>query len=129
MAKYGIEKTASNPKGGGRVKGKKYPHLSIYPGSQAQHRLDYCRMRAQAKYRNEQFDITWEEFQQLWEGKWHLRGRDRLSLCLTRKDWSGVWNLDNVELVTRIEHVRKQGLAKAGKPRAPYKPRADKNAS
>lgn len=120
-------KTSTNPKGGGRIRGKKYPHLSLYPGILWEQRLGWLRMRAQARFRKEAFELSWEEFQTVWQGKWHLKGRDNTSLCLTRRDWAGVWRMDNVELVTRVEHIRKQGLAKAGKIKGPYKPRKPKN--
>ena len=72
-------------------------------------------MRAQAKFRGEEFLITWPEFQQLWEGRWHLRGTIKGSLALNRKDWLKPWTLDNVEIQTRDEHWRRQRLAQIGK--------------
>lgn len=105
-------KTERNPKGGGRIPGKPCPNAVIYPGILAKYRLSYCRMRAQAKYRKDEFTLTWDEFQQLWDGNWHLKGRELGSLCMSRKDWDGVWSADNIELITRKEHFRRQGQAK-----------------
>jgi hypothetical protein len=110
-------KTPTNPLGGGRVRGKVYPHLQKYPGLLKEIRLAYCRMRAQAKFRSESWDLSWEEFQQLWDGQWHLRGREVMSLCLTRHNWSGPWNMDNTHVVTRLEHLRMQGLHSRGRTR------------
>lgn len=120
------EKTATNPKGGGRVPGRDYSYLNTYPGAQAEHRLSWCRMRAQAKYRNEGWDLTWEQYQEIWEGKWHLKGRASDDLCLTRIDWSGAWTMDNVNLVFRLEHLRRQSKArpsKKGRKLGPRKPK------
>lgn len=122
-------KTETNPKGGGRVKGRDYSHLSKYPGSQAKHRLSYSRMKAQAKYRNEEFILTWEEYQNLWEGKWHLRTSEKGGLCLTRKDWKAPWSIDNITMVDRETHWARQGImrpSRKGIKRGPYRPRKPK---
>lgn len=123
------EKTPSNPKGGGRVKGRDYSYLSPFPGSLREHRLSYSRMKAQAKYRGEPWDLSWEEFQEIWEGKWHLRGSGADDMCLTRIDWDGIWNKDNVIIVSRIEHWQKQARVRPsqkGVKRGPYGPRKPK---
>lgn len=123
-------KTATNPKGGGRVRGRDYSYLSNYSGGLSERRLSYSRMRAQAKYRNEQFTLTWEEYQQLWEGQWHLRGREPNQLCLTRIDLDGEWSQANIEIITRNEHWAKQARmrpSQKGIKRGPYRPRAVDN--
>lgn len=122
-------KTTTNPKGGGRVKGRDYSYLSQYPGSQAVHRLSYCRMKAQAKFRKEEFTLTWEQYQEIWDGKWHLRGSEKGGLCLTRIDWEGPWSIDNVSLTDRETHWTRQGFIRPsskGVKRGPYKPRKPK---
>lgn len=122
-------KTASNPKGGGRVPGRDYSYLSQYPGSQSQHRLSYNRMKAQAKFRKEAWDLTWDEYQNIWEGKWHLRSSMKGGLCLTRIDWEGAWHIDNVSLTDRETHWARQGImrpSRKGVKRGPYRPRKPK---
>jgi hypothetical protein len=106
------DKTVTNPRGGGRVKGKVYPHLQNYPGIQKEQRLSWNRMKAQAKFRDEPWDISWEEFRTIWATKWHQRGRDITSLCLTRIDWNEPWTVANTQIVTRLAHVRMQGQQK-----------------
>jgi hypothetical protein len=107
-------KTATNPKGGGRVAGRDYSYLTIYPGLQAEHRLSYCRMKAQAKFRQKQgrpgegWHLTWEEYQKLWEGLWHLRGTTKESYVLTKRDQELDWTVDNVEVCPRLEQWRRQ---------------------
>jgi hypothetical protein len=101
-------KTSTNPKGGGRTKGKVYPNAIIYPGILGEIRFKYTQMKAQAKFRGEEFVLTWQEFQDKWQGKWHLRGRESNSLCMTRLDWDGAWDNDNTIIVERIEHLRIQ---------------------
>lgn len=119
-------KTATNPKGGGRVAGRDYSYLNKYPGSQAEHRLSFCRMRAQAKFRGEGWDLTWEQYQTIWEGKWHLKGRGTDDLCLTRLDWEGAWTLDNVSLTFRIDHLRKQSKVRPSRKGKKLGPRLKK---
>lgn len=122
-------KTESNPKGGGRVKGRDYSYLSPFPGSLREHRLSYSRMKAQAKFRGEPWDLSWEEYQTIWEGKWHLRGSTPDDMCLTRIDWDGVWCASNIKVVSRMEHWRKQAVmrpSQKGNKRGPYGPRKPK---
>lgn len=111
-------KTSTNPKGGGRKKGVPCPNAVIYPGILAEIRFKYCQMKAQAKFRKEEFLLTWDEFQQLWAGKWHLRGRQSNSLCMTRYDWDGPWDLANTQVVERVEHLRLQSAYGVEKRRA-----------
>lgn len=123
------EKTITNPKGGGRVPGRDYSYLNKYPGIQSEHRLSYSRMKAQAKFRGEEFLLTWEEYQQIWEGKWHLRTSHKGGLCLTRKDWTGSWSVANIEMVDRNTHWRRQAVerpSRKGIKRGPYSPRKPK---
>lgn len=68
------------------------------------------KMKAQAKFRGDDFDLSFEEFFNIWNGHWHERGRQADNLCLTRKDWGGPWDKDNSILVTRQEHLEAQGF-------------------
>jgi len=116
-------KTATNPKGGGRVRGRDYSFTNRYPGVTAEHRMGWSRMKAQAKYRNEGWDLTWEQYQDIWMDKWHLKGRGSEDLCLTRIDWAGSWTIDNVSLVFRLDHLKKQSRARTGRKLGPRKPK------
>lgn len=118
------EKTATNPKGGGRVKGRKYEHLIHFPGAQAEQRLSWSRMKAQAKFRKEIWDLSWEDYKAIWEGKWHLRGTTKESMVLTKINMHLPWTTDNVEICPRLEQWRRQNKTNLGKT---YKPRLVKN--
>ncbi len=91
------------------------PSMVKFPGKLAVYRLSWCRMRAQANYRGEVWDITWEEYQNLWEGRWHLRGTHKGSLGMSRRDWQGPWTLDNVEICLREQHWHRQRQAQIGR--------------
>ena len=74
--------------------------------------LAFLQMRAQANYRRESFQLTFDDFQKLWQGKWHLKGRTSGSYCLTRHDPNGTWNISNCECIPRVEHLQRQKLYK-----------------
>lgn len=66
--------------------------------------------QAQAKFRGDEHTLTFEEFFEIWKNDWHNRGRQADNMCLTRIDHGGPWSKDNVELVTRQEHLERQGF-------------------
>lgn len=68
----------------------------------------FQQQRNQANFRGEPWDITFEQWCELWGDLWHSRGRERGSMCMTRRDWYGGWTLDNVVVITREEHARQQ---------------------
>ena len=59
--------------------------------------------KAQAEFRNEGWELTVEEFFQLWPTQevWSQRGRASHCLCASRIDDEKAWSKDNVELLTR----------------------------
>jgi hypothetical protein len=65
--------------------------------------------KAQCNYRQEEFTLTFEQYEQIWVGQWDKRGRTPDCVCMTRLDWDGAWELGNVEIITRAEHFRRQG--------------------
>ena len=69
-------------------------------------RIVYLRMRAQARYRMETWDLEWEDFLEVWpDDIWDRRGRTSDCLVLTRRDLKGPWHLDNIHIVTRAEQL------------------------
>ena len=76
------------------------------------------RQKAQANFRNEPWELTFEDFKKIWtETTWPRRGRAPDCLCMTRyPDLEGAWSIDNVVLIDRTNHVtaknkRKYGIA------------------
>ena len=69
----------------------------------------WLRHRAQAKYRGETYDLSWEAFEQLWfdDDAWFQRGRRADNLCMSMIDWTQGWVEGNVEVITRLEQLRK----------------------
>lgn len=72
------------------------------------------RARAQARFRHEPWDLTFEQFEIAWGESWAERGRTKDRLCMSRVDYEGGWSIDNVELLTRKEHNIKQQAWRRG---------------
>jgi len=73
----------------------------------------WVQQRNQAVWRGETWQITFEEFQQIWAGRWHRRGRGTEDLAMTRTDWTAAWTPQTVELRTRKQLGRQQADARA----------------
>ena len=74
--------------------------------------LAFLQMRAQANYRKEEFNLTFEDFQKLWQYHWDKKGRATDDYCLTREDPEGPWDRDNAICILRVDHLRRQKLYK-----------------
>jgi hypothetical protein len=77
--------------------------------------IPFLKARAQANYRNEGWDLTFEKWFELWDGQWERRGRGIDDLCITRIDPEKPWSDTNAQVVARIDHLREQNLARKGK--------------
>ena len=63
--------------------------------------------RAQANYRQEEYSLTFDDWQQLWSDDNFLnRGRASECLVLTRIEREGPWSIANCEVITRLEQLR-----------------------
>ena len=85
------------------------PHAWIHPDRDIHKKyMPFLRQRSQAWYRLEEWTLTFEEYLSFWnEAAWSMRGRRSDSICMTRIDWEGPWSNDNVELVTRLEVLKR----------------------
>ena len=70
--------------------------------------IAFGRARCQARFRGEDWSLTFQDWEELWQGCWHLRGRHSQDLCLCRQDYSQGWHRSNVDLITHLEHNRRQ---------------------
>ena len=75
--------------------------------------LAFLQMRAQANYRKEQFELTFEQFQQLWQLHWDQKGRAIDQYCLTRINEEGEWSLANTQCIRRLDHLRRKNQQRA----------------
>lgn len=76
--------------------------------SRDQH-IAWQRHRCQARFRGESYELSFDEWQELWRGQWHLRGRGSTDLCLTRIDFDGEWAIHNVVVCSRKRHFELLG--------------------
>jgi hypothetical protein len=85
--------------------------------------LIWVQQRNQAQYRSEGWQLPFETWCALWQDHWHLRGRARGCYCMTRISTEGAWEVDNVVVVTREEHARRQSMAQRSGYRSPAQTR------
>lgn len=68
----------------------------------------YLKHRAQARFRKEPYQLSWEDWQTLWsDSDFQKRGRSKNDLCLARLDHLGAWELCNVVVCTRLEVLKR----------------------
>ena len=64
----------------------------------------FTQAKAQAKFRNEAWDLTFDDYYNIWKDEWQNRGRETGCKILTRVDPSKSWNASNIHLQTRIRN-------------------------
>lgn len=63
--------------------------------------LRFQRSRCQAKFRNETWDFTYEEWEALWGDKIDMIGRESDSYCMRRYDEDKSWCTSNCYVLPR----------------------------
>lgn len=107
----------------GKGKGRKgpRPHTWLIGAEAGEYKHDmylpWLRAKAQANFRKEGWDMTFEQFYDLWKNDWHNRGRLAENMCMTRKNDTIPWTAENTILITRLEHLQEQNLKQIGKPK------------
>lgn len=96
-----------------------YPHVWLSGPDPILHDqyIAWHRQRAQAHFRGEPFELTYEDFKLLWQECWHQRGRTTDSLIMTRRDHKLPWSLQNAHIVSRREFLRAVGARTKAKRR------------
>jgi hypothetical protein len=70
----------------------------------------YLKHRSQANFRGEEYELTFEDWHSQWtEETFAQRGRAIDSLVLTRVDWEAAWELDNIQVVEKSQHLKLAG--------------------
>lgn len=64
----------------------------------------WLKHRAQAKFRKEDHDLTFEEWESLWMDNWDNRGRGLENHILVRTNKKDPWTFDNCKVLTRKEY-------------------------
>ena len=70
--------------------------------------LAYIRFACQARYRNEENELTKEQFNELWKDPelWAKRGRHIGCPTMTRVNEEKPWSLENIIIIDRLEQLR-----------------------
>lgn len=70
----------------------------------------YIRQRANAVRRGIKWDISFEEWWNVWQqsGKWEERGREAHQYCMSRKNDNGPYSVENVKIVTMKENSQER---------------------
>jgi hypothetical protein len=77
----------------------------------------WAKARAQAHYLGETWHLTPDEYIALWRenNRYLNKGRGNENFCLVRNKYDLPWQLDNVKVVTRLEHYQICSRDKTGK--------------
>jgi len=108
MGREGTPKQYQN-----KMKGPR-PHLWKWGPSQARKDLNmaFLRARAQAKFRSETWRMTFEDFEQRWEGRYPDTGVKASSPVMVRSDPRGAWSLSNTMIMSRDQNQRRMAQIK-----------------
>lgn len=92
------------------------PHTWIIQGVRAHDQyISWQRAKAQANFRGEEWCLTFEQYQSLWDQHWEQRGRGIDDYIMTRDDMDGVWREQNIIIIPRHEHLKRMSLFKEQK--------------
>jgi hypothetical protein len=85
-------------------------------------RLAFLRSRCQAKYRNEAWSMTFEEWCEFWrtEQRFDQRGRKIDHLTLVRINESKPWSPSNCAIITRLNQLLLARARQVEKPTDEY---------
>ena len=78
----------------------------------------YAIAKSQAKFRNEEWNLTFEDFCKIWHSDedWEKRGRGRDALIMTRIDEEKAWEPSNIQLIKRYDQLMRTMEKVLGKP-------------
>lgn len=91
----------------GAPKGVTRPHTWKSGADEFRHSMytPWQKARAQANFRDEEWELTFDEFYDLWKDHWLNRGRKPDDYCMTRTDASKPWKHDNIIVLTRHDQL------------------------
>lgn len=91
-------------------KGVERPHVWLVGEDRYRHQMyhPWQLAKAQANFRGEEWNLSFDEYYNAWNGLWDQKGRASDDLCMTRIDYDGPWDKNNITIITRKEHCQKQ---------------------
>ena len=86
-----------------RYQGKDRPYIRSI-------RLWYIRSRCQARFRGEEFAVSWTHFLSLWltDNQWQSHGTGSLDLCFGRWDCDLPWTDSNTLIISRQDYLKRR---------------------
>lgn len=92
------------------ARGLERPHVWCTGPDPIRHEMyhPWQMAKAQAKFRGEEFTLTFDEYYDLWIKDWHLRGRKSDDMCMTRFDESQGWTKKNTIIINRKQHFQER---------------------
>lgn len=70
--------------------------------------LVWTQHRNQAQWRGELYNLSFDDWLDVWGDLYPLKGRTRDSMCMTRIDASLPWSKSNTQIVSRSRHAQNQ---------------------
>jgi hypothetical protein len=98
-----MNKSGNNRGGPGKMRPNAWK-VGPDPVKYAKYRV-WIQQKNQAQFRDEGWDLDLDTWIYLWGELWHNRGRAKDDYCMTRLDFNKPWTADNVEVITRQEHL------------------------
>ena len=83
------------------------------PERHARHQ-PWHKARSQANFRGEIWQLTFDEWLNIWGNKWSQRGRASQDYCMVMIDRDLGWVLGNVEVIKRREHLQRMAQERRG---------------
>jgi hypothetical protein len=116
-------KVPYKPRGGNSSKGRiRGPQPQSWISGPDPRRHDqyiaWLRHKAQAAFRKEAHELTFEQWETFWntDWAWENRGTSNVSVILTRIDSEKAWSFENCHIVDRVDHLReKVALTQTGR--------------
>jgi len=75
--------------------------------------LQWLQQKNQAQFRDEGWDLEFDDWLALWGTNIQYRGRQKGSMTMVRIDYEKPWSKTNACIVDRIGHARVQKIAMA----------------
>ena len=71
-------------------------------------KIKYSQQKANAANRGIEFDLSFDEWREIWDGKFHLRGKCSGQLMMLRNRDEGGYSISNVRLGTPKENQQER---------------------
>jgi hypothetical protein len=94
--------------------GRGRPHTIWTPATARarDQKVHYARTKAQAVFRSEPWDLSFENWLAAWGSLWDHRGKSKHEYCMIRIDRNLPWTQENVQVLTRYDFLIQKNINK-----------------